>query len=165
MHLFDDIAYVSGINFIDNYADGNGGEGGDGGAIFIREENVTIRNCNIVDNYANVLGGGINNYNDFNTIDSCTIYRNYAHDTGGGGGGVYTEKYNDIALSGTTIIRGNSSESYDDDNMYLPGSDSSHCHFTASTSGTVSASGNSSSPLSSRTGASSRAVTRGTARA
>ena len=35
LHLYDDIAYVRGINFVGNYADGNGDYGGDGGAIFI----------------------------------------------------------------------------------------------------------------------------------
>ena len=121
IYLWEDYALVKGINFVGNEADGNGDYGGDGGGIFIREENVTIRNCNIINNKANILAGGVENYNDNNTIDSCTIYGNYADDSGGGGGGVYTERTNNITLSGTTIIRGNSSKSFSQDNMYLPG--------------------------------------------
>ncbi|MBQ5951700.1 MAG: hypothetical protein IJL66_06130 [Lachnospiraceae bacterium] len=34
-----------------------------------------------------------------------------------GYGGVYTERYNDITQAGTTIIRGNSSKSYTEDNF------------------------------------------------
>ena len=66
-------------------------------------------------------GGGVNNYNDNNTIDCCTVWDNYAGDSGGAGGGVYTECTNNITLSGSTIIRGNHSKSHDSDNMYLPG--------------------------------------------
>ena len=117
IYLWEDKAYVEGINFVGNEAD----DDGDGGGIFIREEKVTIRSCNLISNRADTLGGGINNYNDNNTIDSCTIYGNYANDSGGAGGGVYTERTNDITLSGSTIIRGNRSKSYDKDNMYLPG--------------------------------------------
>ena len=121
IYLYEDYALVKGINIVDNEADGDPEYGGDGGGVFIREENVTLRNCNIIDNLAHILGGGVENYNDNNTIDNCTIYGNKANDDGGGGGGIYTERTNNITLSGTTIIRGNSSRSYDEDNMYLPG--------------------------------------------
>lgn len=117
LYLWQDYAVVKGINFIDNDAD----DDGDGGGIFIKEEDVAVKNCNFLYNRADVLGGGLYNNNDNNTIENCTIVKNQARDSGGAGGGVYTTCYNDISISGSSIIRDNTSKDFTHDNLYLAG--------------------------------------------
>ena len=125
IYMDNETGLIQGVNIIGNITTDDGDDG-NGGGIYLDEEQITIRNCNIMRNKADELGGGIyvrgdDNIldRDDNTVDSCTVYKNLARDSGGAGGGIYVYRYCDLGISGPTIVRGNVSKSYSDDNLFL----------------------------------------------
>lgn len=99
---------VSGVNIIGNRVL----KGGSGGGIFSNKENVCISDCNVAYNFADTeelfllgtyggYGGGIDVYNDLNTIKDCTVVGN---STVRGGGGVFVFGTVNVTLGGQMII-------------------------------------------------------------
>lgn len=113
IYLKNSYALVKGVNLVDN----NAYDGGNGGALYIREKNVTVKECNVINNSADAKGGGVFNSDSNNTVENCSIYGNSA----GSGGGIFAECKYDMKLSGSVVIRGNSSGCFSDDNLFLAG--------------------------------------------
>ena len=121
----DENGVIMGVNFIGNIAT-NDDDKGDGGGVYLDEEAIKLKNCNILRNKADGLGGGIHARGDDNigdmdiiVLDSCTVYMNLAMASNGAGGGVYVYRYCDLGISGSMIVRGNVSRSCSADNLYL----------------------------------------------
>ena len=89
----------------------------DGGGIYLSQRYTRVTNCDIVNNTAGKDGGGISIDGSNCSITDCTITGNKAGalQTNGRGGGVYVGYYNDVYLSGTCLIRGNSDNDGEDD--------------------------------------------------
>ena len=89
--------------------------------MFVNAEGVTVRNCNILRNKADELGGGIcDNGEDDLALYSCSVCANVAWESEGADGGIYVHRFcDDIAIHGPTIIRGNRSQTFEHDNLYL----------------------------------------------
>jgi hypothetical protein len=125
IYLDNEKFHISGINFVGNIAT-NDDDKGNGGGLYLDEEESTIKNCNILRNKADCLGGGIYDRGDDritdlddNGVDSCTIWKNLAWESGGAGGGIFVNRYCDLNISGSLIVRDNVSKSYSNDNLYL----------------------------------------------
>ena len=125
IYLDNEKFHISSINFVGNIAT-NDDDKGNGGGLYLDEEESTIKNCNILRNKADCLGGGIYDRGDDrvtdlddNGVDSCTIWKNLAWESGGAGGGIFVNRYCDLNISGSLIVRDNVSKSYSNDNLYL----------------------------------------------
>ncbi len=79
--------YASNTEITDSIFNGNNAY--DGGAGFAYISNLVIRDCEIIDNVAEVSTGGFELQDSTTTVEYCTISGNYSGSFGGGMGGVW----------------------------------------------------------------------------
>ena len=102
--------FVEGITFQSNVSETN-----EGGAIYITQKNVMIKNCQFYENKAE-LGGAIYIDSSNTTISNCTIQKNSALKEGGG---VEVICDYDVNLVGKVIVENNSREDGSKDDIFL----------------------------------------------
>ncbi len=106
---------IEGLTIKDNYARGSAG------AIALYQRWTTVRKCVITGNTARRYGGAVGILGQNNAIDSCTITGNTCDLRGDGntGGGINVPCDYDIKLSGTCIIKDNTRNQENRDDVFL----------------------------------------------
>ena len=100
---------VAGIKFANNTAQKYGG------AIYANGKEATISDCEFKNNYAK-WGGGIYINAKNCGVSSVKMEENKANSQGGA---IWVDSMDDLAISGTTVIKNNSSKDFGDDNVAL----------------------------------------------
>ena len=118
VYIWNDDSSLSGVTLKNNASK-------NGGAIYTKEETVSLSGLTVNSNTASERGGGIYINNDGNTISSCEITGNRASLSGGG---VYVNDDVDekFSVTGKTIIKDNTADSFNDsrnNNLYISDND------------------------------------------
>ena len=109
-YLRSDYGTINGITFENNQSIS------EGGALYVGQNNITIKNCTFTNNESTSSGGGaIDIAGKDNVIEDTTITNNKAEK----GGGVSVDASRDLTLKGTVKIYNNTNQDGKDDDVYL----------------------------------------------
>ena len=104
-YLIENYGRIYGVTFSEN-------DSCDGGALYIRQENITIDHCTVTKNTGEICAG-IEITNDDCILRDTTVTENQ------GGAGVYVDMYNDITLEGQIMITSNKNTDGQDRDLVL----------------------------------------------
>lgn len=90
-------ALLDGFTIAHGYADGSASTENCGGGLYTSSCNLTVKNCTLVDNYADYYGGGLYNERCCLMITNCVFSGNSAYD----GGAIYNDEANATATDCT----------------------------------------------------------------